>query len=51
MGACIILADGHVMLHHMYTNSPADVKRTVFTGMLDLPRFLRIPVYTVQKFF
>lgn len=46
VGANIILADGHVMLHHLYTNSPADVKRTVFTGLLDLPRLWRIPINT-----
>ena len=47
VGASLILADGHVMVHHMYTNSHADIKRTVFTAMLDLPRMLRIPVYTI----
>jgi hypothetical protein len=46
VGANIILADGHVMLHHLYTNSHADVKRTVFTGTLDLPRLWRVPIYT-----
>jgi hypothetical protein len=50
VGACIILTDGHVMLHHLYTNSPADVKRTVFTAMLDLPRLWRVPIYTLQRF-
>jgi len=51
VGASIILSDGHVLLHHMYTNTHADVKRTVFTGMLDLPRILRVPIYTIVKFF
>jgi hypothetical protein len=50
VGACIILPDGHVMLHHLYTNSPADVKRTVFNGMLGLPRLWRVPTFTLQKF-
>ena len=50
VGASMILYDGHVLLHHLYTNSPADVKRTVFTGMLQLPRLWRIPIYTIQKF-
>ena len=50
VGASIILFDGHVMNHHLYTNSPADVKRTVFTGMLTLPRLFRVPVLTLQKF-
>jgi hypothetical protein len=47
VGASLILFDGHVMLHHIYTNSPADVKRTVFTGSLDLPRIFRVPFYTL----
>jgi hypothetical protein len=50
VGASLILFDGHVMLHHLYTNSPADVKRTVFTGMLELPRLWRVPVYTLHRF-
>ena len=47
VGANLILFDGHVMLHHLYTNSHADVKRTVFTAMIDLPRIFRVPIYTV----
>lgn len=50
IGAGVIIYDGHVMLHHLYTNSQADVKRTVFTGMLELPRLWRIPIYTAQRF-
>jgi len=50
VGASVILADGHVMVHHMYTETPADVKRTVFNFMLQLPRLLRVPLYTLQKF-
>ena len=50
VGANLILFDGHVMLHHIYTNSHADVKRTVFTGTLDLPRLWRVPIYTAQRF-
>ena len=50
VGFSIILYDGHVMGHHFYTNSRADVKRTVFTGMLELPRLFRVPVMTLQKF-
>jgi hypothetical protein len=46
----LILYDGHVMLHHLYTNSHADVKRTVFTGALNLPRLWRFPIYTVHRF-
>jgi len=50
VGASVILADGHVMLHHMYTETPADVKRTVFNYMLTLPRLWRVPLFTAQKF-
>jgi hypothetical protein len=38
------------MLHHLYTETPADVKRTVFNFMLTLPRLWRIPLFTAQKF-
>ena len=50
VGANLILYDGHVLLHHLYTNSHADVKRTVFTGALDLPRLFRVPIYTLMRF-
>jgi fatty acid desaturase len=50
VGAASVLSDGHVMLHHVYTETPADVKRTVFTFMLTLPRLWRIPLFTAQKF-
>jgi hypothetical protein len=50
VGASCVLADGHVMLHHLYTETPADVKRTVFNYMVTLPRLYRIPIFTAQKF-
>ncbi|CAK0823606.1 unnamed protein product [Prorocentrum cordatum] len=50
IGASVILTDGHVMLHHLYTETPADVKRTVFNFMLTLPRLWRLPLFTLQKF-
>jgi len=50
VGAASVLSDGHVMLHHVYTETPADVKRTVFTFMLTLPRLWRVPLFTAQKF-
>lgn len=50
VGASLIVFDGHVLLHHLYTNTPADVKRTVFTAMLDLPRLARIPLYSLHRF-
>lgn len=50
VGAAYVVYDGHVMLHHFYTNSDADVKRTVFTGVLSLPRLWRIPIFTLRRF-
>jgi cytochrome b involved in lipid metabolism len=50
VGASVVLSDGHVMLHHIYTETPADVKRTVFNYMLTLPRIVRVPIFTLQKF-
>jgi len=47
VGASVTITDGHVMGHHMYTNTNGDVKRTIFTMMLDIPRLYRIPVYTI----
>lgn len=41
--------DGHCLLHHMYTQSDADVKRGFFGGMMGVPRLLRIPVHTLHK--
>jgi len=50
VGAHVVTYDGHVMLHHFYTNSPADVKRTAFTGLLTIPRLWRVPVNTIHRF-
>lgn len=41
--------DGHCLLHHMYTQSDADVKRGFFGGMMGVPRLLRIPAHTLHK--
>jgi len=41
--------DGHCLLHHMYTQSDADVKRGFFGGMMGVPRLWRIPVHTLHK--
>lgn len=49
VGASLVLFDGHVLLHHLYTQSHADVKRTVFTAMLGLPRLWRIPVFSMMR--
>ena len=34
VGTSIIAFDGHAMIHHSQSNSLADVKRTVFTGIV-----------------
>ena len=41
--------DGHVLIHHAYTQSDADVKRGFFGGMMGIPRLLRVPVHTLHK--
>lgn len=44
-----VVTDGHTLMHHPFTQSEVDIKRNVFTAMLDLPRYYRIPVHTVHK--
>jgi fatty acid desaturase len=46
----LVVADGHTLLHHPYTQSEVDIKKNVFTMMMRLPRLYRIPVHTVHKF-
>lgn len=46
----LVVADGHTLLHHPYTQSDVDIKRNVFTLMMRLPRLYRVPVHTVHKF-
>lgn len=50
VGTCLIGTDGHVLLHHPYLATGADVKRTFFDGMLRLHPLLRVPGYTLHKF-
>jgi hypothetical protein len=50
VGASVIAMDGHAVVHHAYTNSDADAKRTVFAGILWLPRVWRIPAETLRRF-
>jgi hypothetical protein len=45
-----VVADGHSLMHHPFTQSDVDIKRSVFTAMLDLPRGYRIPIHTLHKF-
>jgi hypothetical protein len=44
-----VVIDGHSLMHHPYTQSEVDVKRNVFTAMMELPRYYRIPLHTVHK--
>ena len=50
VGTSLIGSDGHVLLHHPYLGSGADVKKTFFDSMLQLHPVLRIPGYTLHKF-
>jgi hypothetical protein len=49
VGTSLIGSDGHVLLHHPYLGSGADVKKTFFDAMLRLHPALRIPGYTLHK--
>ncbi|MGA7935333.1 MAG: cytochrome b5-like heme/steroid binding domain-containing protein [Kovacikia sp.] len=44
-----VVTDGHTLMHHPFTQSDVDIKKNVFTAMLDLPRYYRIPVHTIHK--
>ena len=51
MGSSVIVHDGHVLSHHIYTTSKGDVKKYLISGsMFQMPRMLRVPLYTVYKF-
>ena len=45
-----VTADGHALLHHPHTQSEVDIKKNVFTMMMDIPRWYRIPIHTLHKF-
>jgi len=49
VGTAFTGQDGHVLLHHVYTQKEADVKRGFFGGMMGVPRLLRIPAHTIHK--
>ena len=49
VGTSLIGTDGHVLLHHPYMSSGADVKKTFFDSMLRLHPLLRIPGHTLHK--
>jgi hypothetical protein len=44
-----VVVDGHTLMHHPYTQTDVDVKQNVFTAMMDLPRYYRIPLHTLHK--
>ena len=44
-----VVADGHSLMHHPFTESDVDIKKNVFTFMLELPRYYRIPIHTIHK--
>lgn len=44
-----VVTDGHTLMHHPFTQSDVDIKQNVFTAMLELPRFYRLPIHTVHK--
>lgn len=44
-----VVTDGHTLMHHPFTQSEVDIKRNVFTAMLELPRYYRIPIHTLHK--
>ena len=50
LGAHMVLFNVHSMLHHAYTNSSLDLERAASTGMLQLPRLWRVPIYTLHRF-
>lgn len=45
----LVVTDGHSLLHHPHTQSDVDIKRNVFTAVLELPRYYRVPIHTVHK--
>ena len=45
----LVVTDGHTLLHHPFTQSEVDIKRNVFTAMLELPRYYRVPIHSLHK--
>jgi hypothetical protein len=45
----LVVTDGHTLLHHPFTQSEVDIKKSVFTAILELPRYYRIPVHSFHK--
>jgi hypothetical protein len=44
-----VVIDGHSLMHHPNTQSEVDIKKNVFTAMMDLPRYYRLPLHTLHK--
>jgi len=49
VGTYLVGVDGHVILHHPYLGSGADIKGAFLGGLRRVHPALRIPAYTVQK--
>lgn len=45
----LVVTDGHTLLHHPFTQTEVDIKKNVFTFMLELPRLYRVPIHTLHK--
>ncbi len=45
----LVVTDGHTLLHHPYTQTEVDIKKSVFTAILELPRYYRLPVHSFHK--
>lgn len=45
----LVVTDGHSLMHHPFTGSEVDIKKNVFTAMLELPRYYRVPIHTIHK--
>ena len=50
MALSLVIADGHTLLHHPYTQSEVDIKKNVFTMMMRLPRLYRSRSTRIHKF-
>lgn len=44
-----VVIDGHTLMHHPNTQSEVDIKRNVFTAMMNLPCYYRLPLHTLHK--
>jgi fatty acid desaturase len=49
VGTYLVGVDGHVILHHPFLGSGADIKGAFLGGLRRVHPALRIPAYTVQK--